>query len=82
MKLTIPKKDIGIPAKGQKVAVVTGGASGIGKCIAGEFRRQGVKVYVIDKAPGDHYVGDCSGGNRAVCSSQRRALLCESGVPY
>ncbi len=43
-----------------KVAVVTGGANGIGKCIAGEFRRYGTAVEVIDKAPGDHFVGDIS----------------------
>jgi predicted RNase H-like nuclease len=44
MKLTIPKKIIGVPGSGQKVAVVTGGANGIGKCITEEFRKQGVKV--------------------------------------
>ena len=48
------------PQEQRKVAVVTGGASGIGKCITDEFRKQGVKVYVIDKAEGDHYVGDIS----------------------
>ena len=44
-----------------KVVVVTGGANGIGKCIAREFRDKGAHVYVIDKQPtGDHFVGDIS----------------------
>ena len=43
-----------------KVVVITGGAAGIGKCIAEEFRKAGAIVCVIDKAPGDHYVGDIS----------------------
>ena len=43
-----------------KVVVVTGGANGIGKCIAEEFRKAGAAVCVIDKAEGDHYVGDIS----------------------
>ena len=41
-----------------KVAVVTGGAQGIGRCIADELRRAGARVYVIDKQEGDHFVGD------------------------
>ena len=42
-----------------KVVVVTGGANGIGKCIAGEFRAAGATVYVIDKQEhGDHFTGD------------------------
>ncbi len=44
----------------EKIVVVTGGANGIGKCIADEFAAQGAIVEVIDKAPGDHYVGDIS----------------------
>jgi NAD(P)-dependent dehydrogenase (short-subunit alcohol dehydrogenase family) len=41
-----------------RVAVVTGGASGIGRCIVEEFQRRGATVYVIDKREGDHFVGD------------------------
>ena len=41
-----------------KIAVITGGANGIGKCIAEEFRKQNATVYVIDIAEGDHFVGD------------------------
>ena len=41
-----------------KVAVVTGGAQGIGRCIVEEFQKIGVHVCVIDKQKGSHYVGD------------------------
>ena len=43
-----------------KVVIVTGGANGIGKCIADEFRAQGAHVHVIDKQEGNHFVGDIS----------------------
>lgn len=41
-----------------KVVVVTGGAQGIGRCVADEFQKAGARVCVIDKQQGDHFVGD------------------------
>ena len=43
-----------------KVVIVTGGANGIGRCIAEEFRSLGAAVHVIDKQEGEHFVGDIS----------------------
>ena len=41
-----------------KIVVVTGGAQGIGRCIAEEFQRAGAMACVIDRQQGSHFVGD------------------------
>lgn len=43
-----------------KVAVITGGAHGIGKATAEAFVKNGARVFIIDTAQGDHFVGDVS----------------------
>lgn len=41
-----------------KIAVVTGGARGIGKCIRKKFEAAGAKVCVIDLLENDYFTGD------------------------
>ena len=41
-----------------KVAVITGGAHGIGSCVAASFRAAGAHAVIIDIEPGDWYSGD------------------------
>ena len=60
-----------------KVIVITGGAGGIGKCIAEEFTREGAQVCVIDTAPGDHYVGDI--GDKATLEDFASQVIAKFG---
>ena len=56
-----------------KIVVITGGANGIGKCIAEEFRKQKAHICIIDSAAGDHYVGDI--GNQTVLEDFARTVI-------
>ena len=56
-----------------KVIVITGGAGGIGKCIAEEFQKQGAHVCIIDTAEGNHDVGDI--GNRETLENFARTVI-------
>lgn len=56
-----------------KVIVITGGAGGIGKCIAEEFQKQGAHVCIIDTAEGNHYVGDI--GNQETLEDFARTVI-------
>ena len=60
-----------------KVAVVTGGAKGIGKAIAGEFRKAGARVCVIDILKNDGYTGDVA--DRAALEDFARRVVAEYG---
>ncbi len=60
-----------------KVAVITGGANGIGRCIAEEFRKNGAIVCVIDTVEGDHFTGDI--GDKATLEKFAEQVISEYG---
>ena len=60
-----------------KVVVITGGAGGIGKCIAEEFEKVGAKVCVIDIAENPYFVGDI--GDEATLRSFTEKVISEHG---
>lgn len=64
-----------------KVAVVTGGAHGIGKCICEEFRKAGAKVCTIDLQENPYFVGDI-GDEEALCRFAEKVVADYSHVDF
>ena len=60
-----------------QIAVVTGGASGIGKVIAQQFQAAGARVCIIDVLPNDYFVGDLA--DQAVLEAFARKVIDQYG---
>ena len=64
-----------------KVAAITGGAQGIGKCIAEEFQKNGAAVCIIDKKPNDFFAGDV-GDEETLCRFVDKVITKHGKIDY
>lgn len=60
-----------------KIAVITGGARGIGKCIREEFEKAGATACVIDLLENDYYVGDLA--DKTTLEAFAKKVIAEHG---
>lgn len=60
-----------------KVVVITGGAQGIGKCIAEEFKKNGAAVCIIDRQENSYFTGDLA--EEAVLKDFAKKVIAEYG---
>lgn len=61
----------------KKIAVVTGGARGIGRCICEQFEAAGATVCVIDLLENDYFVGDLA--DKATLETFAKKVISEHG---
>lgn len=66
-----------MPEFENKVVVITGGAKGIGKAIAQEFRKAGAQVCIIDLLENDCFVGDIA--DQTVLERFTQKVIAEHG---